>query len=274
MNVAHSTIRNVFVTVCLAALAIPGFARENPTLWIIGDSTVKNSGKGMDGWGERIAAYFDADELNVQNRARGGRSSRSYINEGLWDGVLGEMKEGDYLLIQFGHNDSGREYFDEKGRASLPGYGDDTREGERPDGTEEVVHSFGWYLRKYLADAGEKGVEPIVVSPIPRNQWNGSDVKREDKGYGEWGRKVAGQEDVEFLDLNDIVADYYDDWGPAAVKTFFPGDHTHTNTKGAEFNALCVVEGLRGLDTRLKRYLISESITGRVLEDLMEELDD
>lgn len=272
MNSLRQSLIRFLMMLGLCGLIAPALARDNPSLWIIGDSTVKNGADGMVGWGECIAEYFDTGDINVHNRARGGRSSRSYINEGIWDGVLAEIKEGDFLLIQFGHNDGGREYFDEKGRASLPGYDDDTKEGERPDGTEEVVHTYGWYLRKYVADAGAKGAETIILSPIPRNKWDGGDVLREDKAYGEWAKKAARKADAAFLDLNEIVADYYDDAGPEAVKRFFPKDWTHTNAEGAALNALCVVEGLRKLDTPLKRYLVPSSRTEKALENMLEEL--
>ncbi len=274
MTVQRGAIYKLFLALCLAGIATAGFAGDNPTLWIIGDSTVNNGSKGLVGWGERISTCFDLDKINVQNKARGGRSSRSYFNEGLWDAFLPEIKKGDFVLMQFGHNDGGHEYFDEKGRASIPGYDDDTEEGDRPDGTHEVVHTYGWYLRRYISDAKERGATPIVLSPIPRNMWEGGDVKREDKGYGEWARKAAKKERVEFLDLNEIVADYYDDLGPDVVKKFFPGDHTHTNGDGAGFNALCVAEGLRGLDTPLKRYLVSKSRTERMRQEILEKMDD
>src|SRR5580765_8639456 len=78
-----------------------------PTLFIIGDSTVKNSTKGLQGWGTPIAGLFDATKITVENRALGGRSSRTYRTEGLWDQTLAKMKPGDFVLMQFGHNDGG-----------------------------------------------------------------------------------------------------------------------------------------------------------------------
>src|SRR5262245_63098094 len=89
-------------------------ARENaktPTLFLIGYSTMRNgAGDGANkqwGWGEPIAAYFDLAKITVLNRARGGRSSRTFLTEGLWDQVLSAMRPGDFVLIQFGHNDGG-----------------------------------------------------------------------------------------------------------------------------------------------------------------------
>src|SRR5690242_16912949 len=80
-----------------------------PTLHIVGDSTVKSGGtKGMFGWGERITPYFNTDKINVINHAIGGRSARTFYTEGRWDKVAAMVKPGDFVVIQFGHNDQGR----------------------------------------------------------------------------------------------------------------------------------------------------------------------
>src|SRR2546430_9614199 len=106
-------MRVIFViTVLLPLIASAQTAPSTrPTLWLVGDSTVRNGsgagGNGQWGWGDRIAKYFDSTKINVINRARGGRSSRSYIAEGLWDAVLHDAKNGDFVIIQMGHNDGG-----------------------------------------------------------------------------------------------------------------------------------------------------------------------
>src|SRR5690242_2963879 len=84
-----------------------------PTLWIAGDSTVKNQGT-MRGWGQDIASLVDATKIQVVNRAIGGRSARTFFNEGRWDDMLKTMKSGDVVLVQFGHNDVGA--LDERGK--------------------------------------------------------------------------------------------------------------------------------------------------------------
>src|SRR5438876_11330853 len=96
----------MIITILLAAISASAQQRL-PTLFIIGDSTVKNSGKGLLGWGDPIAGFFDQTKIKIDNRARGGRSSRTFVTEGLWDQVLGELKPGDFVLMQFGHNDGG-----------------------------------------------------------------------------------------------------------------------------------------------------------------------
>src|SRR5437867_1938947 len=91
-----------------------------PTLFVIGDSTVKNGTKGQVGWGDPIADLFDISKIRVLNRALGGRSSRTYLTEGLWDKVLAEVQQGDFVIMQFGHNDGGG-LADPRGRASIKG---------------------------------------------------------------------------------------------------------------------------------------------------------
>ena len=137
-----------------------------PTLWLVGDSTVNNNAKGGKGWGNVIGAHFDSAKINVVNKARGGRSSRTYIVEGLWDEVLKDIKPGDYLFIQFGHNDSGT-LDGEKPRGSLKGTGDETKEVTLKDDKKETVHTFGWYMRKYVTDAKAKGATVVLFSPVP-----------------------------------------------------------------------------------------------------------
>jgi lysophospholipase L1-like esterase len=235
-------------------------AAELPTLYIIGDSTVKNgSGKGADGlwgWGDPIAAYFDPAKIKVVNRALGGRSSRTYFTEGLWAKVLADMKAGDFVLMQFGHNDGGP-LTGGRGRASLKGNGEETQEvTDDKTGKKETVHTYGWYLRKYVADAKAKGATAIVLSQIPRNMWKGDKVLRASNDYGKWAAEAAQDQGVPFIDLNELIAARYETMGEEKVKTFFPGDHTHTNQAGARLNAMMVVEGIKGLkDCPLRDFL-------------------
>jgi beta-galactosidase len=219
-----------------------------PSLFIIGDSTVQNNTPGQLGWGTAIAHYFDATKIRVVNRALGGRSSRTFQTEGLWDQALKEIQRGDYLLIQFGHNDAGS-LDTGRARGSLPGVGDDTKEVVMAaTGRTEVVHSFGWYLRKYLADARAKGVTPILCSLVPRNNWQNGRVIRSTEDYAAWTRTVAEAAGVPMLDLNDAVARQYEKTGADRVaREYFFGDRTHTSPAGAQLTALIVVGGLRTL---------------------------
>ena len=231
----------------------PGYNAALPTLFLIGDSTVKNSwdegADGLWGWGHPLAGYFDLTRINVENQALGGTSSRSYITGGHWERVLALVKPGDFVMLQFGHNDGGM-------AGSIKGTGDETELRQTREGRKETAHSFGWYIRKYIADTKAKGATPIVCSLIPRNDWTDGKVRRGTDSYATWAAESARQGGALFIDLNRIVADRYDKLGEAAVKPFFPKEHTHTGWDGALLNAQCVVEGIRALkDCPLAGYL-------------------
>jgi lysophospholipase L1-like esterase len=218
-----------------------------PTLFLVGDSTVKSGGQnGAIGWGERTAPYFDAGRINVVNSAIGGRSSRTYFTEGRWDKVVAQLKRGDFVIIQFGHNDGGRIGDPAmKNRASAPGIGPETVEDTLPSGAKEQVHSFGWYMARYVADARAKGATVVLASPIPhRDKWQEG---RDFASFAEWDQQVAANAGAQFMDLTMLVSDAYRKVGADKVNTFFSDARTHTNVEGADFNAARVVAGLKAL---------------------------
>jgi lysophospholipase L1-like esterase len=227
-----------------------GAGAKPPTLFLIGDSTVRNgAGDGANkqwGWGEPIAAYFDPTKITVLNRARGGRSSRTFVTEGLWDQVLSMVKPGDFVLIQFGHNDGGPINDDSRARGTIKGVGEETEEIDNLlTKKHEVVHSYGWYLRKYVADARAKGATPVICSPIPRKIWKEGRIARDQ--YARWAEGVAKAEKVGFIDLNEIIARQYEAMGAEKVEPLFADEHTHTTLAGAELNAAAVISGLKAL---------------------------
>jgi lysophospholipase L1-like esterase len=231
---------------------------QQPKLLIVGDSTVNNSGKGLLGWGAPIADLFDKSKIEIVNRARGGRSSRTFLTEGLWEQVLEQLKPGDFVLMQFGHNDGGP-LAEGRARASLKGISDETQEVTIvATGKKEVVHSYGWYMRNYIRTAKSKGASAIVLSPVPRNIWKEGHVARAANDYGKWSLEAAQAEGVPFVDLNEIVAKHYEEAGPEKVKTIYFGeDHTHTTVIGAQLNAASVAEGLKALEgCALSSYLL------------------
>jgi lysophospholipase L1-like esterase len=242
---------------CIVVLAAASFVRAaeapsattRPTLFLAGDSTVKNGTKGQRGWGEEIGKYFDKSKIDVQNHAIGGRSSRTFQTEGRWDKLLEQLKPGDFVLIQFGHNDSGPLDDASRARGTIRGVGDESKEIDNPiTKKHEVVHTYGWYMRKYAADVKAKGATPIICSLVPRNDWKDGKVLRGDKSYGGWAKQSAEAEKSLFIDLNELAAKRYEQLGEEKVKSFFPDEHTHTNAAGADVNAQCVVEGIKSLD--------------------------
>ncbi len=227
-----------------------------PTIFVASDSTAaKNNGNPVQGWGVPFADYFDPAKVNVVNLARGGRSSRTFISEGSWDKLLEQVKKGDTVLIQWGHNDGSPVNEDKsvprdkmRSRGSIGGLGEETQEIDNViTGKHEVVHTFGWYVRKMIADVKAKEATPIVVSLTVRNIWQNGKVERGSGNYRAWDRQLAQDADVQFLDLTRIVADHYQALGEAKVKELFGPDHTHTNTAGADLNASLVVSGLKGI---------------------------
>ena len=223
-----------------------------PSLILVGDSTVRNGrgdgGQGQWGWGEPLVAFFDPAKINVVNRAIGGRSSKSYISEGEWDKTFEYIKPGDVVLFQWGHNDGGKPDEPTRTRSSLPGLGEETVEIDNLIlKKHEVVHTYGWYLRKYVEDTKAKGAIPILCSLIPRKIWKDGKVARNGNDYAGWARQVAESQHVGFIDLNNMIADRYDALGEAAVEPLFADPHTHTSLAGAEINAEVVVQGLKRL---------------------------
>ncbi|MBN2449686.1 MAG: hypothetical protein JXR77_04815 [Lentisphaeria bacterium] len=236
---------------------------RRPTVFLIGDSTVNTRGNGKLGWGTAFGEMLDAAKATPANRARGGRSSRTYLSEGIWADVLAELRAGDYVLMQFGHNDGGG--LDRNGgRASIKGNGEETQDVvDAEKGTRETVHTYGWYLRRYCADARSKGATPIVLSPIPRNRWSEDGrVLRAGSDYGLWAREAARDAGAFSVDLNEIVARRYEALGRDTVagRFFHADDWTHTTAAGARQNALCVAEGIRALeDCALRELLLPDA---------------
>ncbi|RXS97655.1 rhamnogalacturonan acetylesterase [Silvibacterium dinghuense] len=222
-----------------------------PTLWIVGDSTVRNGhgdgANGQWGWGDVIAPYFDTSRINVVNRAIGGRSSRTYITEGRWQTVLDMMHRGDFVLVQFGHNDSGPLDDAARARGTLRGTGDQTQEVENPVlKRHETVHTYGWYMRQYIEQARAKGATVIVCTLIPRMIWKDGHIERSGAdSYGGWAREIAAQEHAPVVDLNEIIARQYDAMGPTETLLMFGDPHTHTSLIGAQINAMSVVMGMK-----------------------------
>jgi len=226
-----------------------------PSIIVVGDSTANNNANGGLGWATPFADYFDATKVNVLNRARGGRSSRTFQAEGLWDQALAEIKAGDYVLIQFGHNDGGPLDTD-RARGSLPGTSEMTKEITTPDGKKEVVHTYGWYMRKYVADTKAKGAIPIVLSLTVRNIWKDGKVERGSGQFGQWSAEIANAQKVTFVDMTTIIANKYEELSEEKVKALFATDHTHTSPAGADLNASLTVAGLKVLkDSPFNKYL-------------------
>ena len=251
-----------------------------PVVFITGDSTVKNADKdpdGMWGWGAVANTIFDEAKIDIVNAAMAGRSSRSYLNEGRWERVYNSLKPGDFVLIQFGHNDISpidkpkyrgaiattkdtcHVYRMQAAKEDLSKQNviDQKLKANTQVGSYEVVYSFGWYLKKFIQDVREKGATPILVSLTPRNEWPNGKIERRNDTYGKWYREVAAETGCEFVDLHNITADFLDKKCGKKEKAmkYFNHDHTHTSLLGAKTNAQSIAKGLRDNKSPLANYL-------------------
>ncbi len=167
------------------------------------------------------------------------------------------MKQGDFVLIQFGHNDAGAINDTSRARGSLPGTGEETQEIDNLlTKKHELVHTYGWYLRKMISDTRSKGAVPIVLSLTVRNIWKDGLVERGSGRFGQWASEVAASQSVTFVDVTKLIADKYEELGQEKVRELFATDHTHTNPAGAELNASLVLTGLRMIKEKpFDRYL-------------------
>jgi lysophospholipase L1-like esterase len=196
-----------------------------PTIFLIGDSTVRNGrGDGVDGqwgWGDPLAVYFDAAKVNLVNRAVGGTTAGSFYNS-RWAAVRDLLKPGDVVLMQFGTN-------------------------------SEAQQPFTDNLHKYIADCRARQVTPILCTLVPRNTWSNGKLARTDPHIA-WATAVAKDEKVQLLDLNNLIADRYDQIGREATTALFESG-PHTNRAGAEFTARIVAAALKSLpETPLGKY--------------------
>lgn len=220
-----------------------------PTLWLIGDSTVRNGTSGDNGpagqwgWGAPITAYFDLTKINVVNRAFGGTSSRTFYNGFFWNDLKPRIQKGDIVILQFGANDNGGA----KGKGGLGGIGDETEAKN-----DETVHTFGWYLKQFVAGIREQGATPVICSLTPRKGWSadGKQFARDTHKHAAWARQVAKETNAPFIPLNEIICAEYETLGADKVDALYvptPKEKLHTGWDGAVVNAGCVISGLKAL---------------------------
>ena len=261
-----------------AALALLLFVSAIPdkttTIFIIGDSTAANKdiskGKQERGWGMVLQSYFD-DNIRIDNRALNGRSSRSFINEGHWDEVLQSMKPGDYVIIQFGHND----------------------EKPKADRHTDPGSTFDYNLAKFVRETREHGGIPILMNCVVRRNFfinapeNDDDEKLRTQTFKDGVRMVEGDTlidthglyrvaprdvaqrmNVHFIDANQITHDLEQGLGTEASKKlhmwFLPGtepsepkgkqDNTHYSVYGAHVVARLLADALCEEVPVLKKY--------------------
>ena len=274
--IVHPIFRVLRLLALFAGLLLAGGAGAAdavPKLFVAGDSTAseyKPNPKNQQGWGAVLQPLFDETKLLVVDAARGGRSSRTFITEGHWDRMLSDVHAGDFVIIQFGHNDSGAVNQEPPGstkplraRGTIPGIGNESEEIDNViTGKHETVYSFGWYLRKMIADTRAKGATPIVFTLTKTNHWKDGRIPCAADSYRLWTWQTAASEKVAFVDLTRMIADRFQREGADAVTAQFIDDSVHTNITGAEANAKDAVAGLRSLERLPFNSLLSKSGRG------------
>ncbi|MBC7785850.1 MAG: rhamnogalacturonan acetylesterase [Burkholderiales bacterium] len=222
-------------------------ADDLPTLFMAGDSTMTDqAGEPWIGWGQMMPQFFTPG-IAVANHGESGRALRSFRGDRRWDKILSQLKPGDYVMIQFGHND-----MKEKG---------------------EGVGAFTTYaasLKECIADVRKREATPIVITPMERRRFD-KDGKREDThgDYPDAVRKVAEEEKVALIDLNKMSKPLYEAFGVEPSKklfVFFPAntypgqnndlkDNTHFQAFGGDQIARCAIQSLRDANHPLTKYI-------------------
>jgi lysophospholipase L1-like esterase len=215
-------------------------ADDVPTLYLLGDSTVCDQpAEPYSSWGQMLTRFF-TPEIAIANNAESGESLRSSLAAHRLDKVLSTMKAGDYLFIQYGHNDE-----KEKG---------------------EGVGAFTTYkadLKRFVAAARSRGGMPVLITPVQRRTFDPEGRITNSHGdYPEAVRQVAQEEHVQLIDLHAMSKAFYEALGPdKSALAFKSGDGTHHNNYGSYELAKCIVEGIKANKLAIAKYLLND--TGR-----------
>ena len=242
-------MRNRFCIGTIYSALLIGFAfpqKKQIKIFIAGDSTAANKeirAYPETGWGMPFSYFFDST-VTVDNRAKNGRSTRTFISEGLWQRLIGDLHAGDYVLIQFGHND------ESKGK---------TDRYTTPD-------EFKSNLAKFIQETRAKNATPVLLTPVTRRQFDSSGhIKETHEVYSPLVREVSKQYSVPLIDLDEESKTLLEKFGPDDSKLLFmqlePGEHpnypdgrndnTHFNELGARKIAQLVLVGIRELNLEL-----------------------
>jgi lysophospholipase L1-like esterase len=223
-------------------------------IFMAGDSTMsikEPKAYPETGWGMPFAVFFDST-VEVVNRAKNGRSTKTFISEGIWQSIYNEMQAGDYVLIQFGHNDESKE---KKERYTTP-------------------DSFKINLRRFIADSRFKKAIPVLFTPVSRRKFDSTGTALETHAlYSALAREVALSEKVLFIDLDSKSRELYQRTGKENSALLFlqlkPGDHpnypqgkndnTHFSELGARWIAQLVLSEMRSLKIDLLKHVKNEN---------------
>jgi lysophospholipase L1-like esterase len=232
-------------------LAATGFGKGMITIYLAGDSTMAEklpTKRPETGWGEALQQFFKEEQVTIENHAKNGRSTRTFIAEGLWQEIVAKLKKGDYVFIQFGHNDESKNKTD---RYTPP---EDYRNN----------------LIRFISEVRAKGALPVLLTPVMRRHFDGDGVFQDTHGeYPDIVRAVATEQHVPLIDMHRKSEKVLKQYGPDESRKLFlqlkPGeqpnypdgieDNTHFSPQGAEIMARLAVEGIRELHLGLRKYL-------------------
>lgn len=210
-------------------------------IYLAADSTVRDYDKSQypqAGWGQFIRDYL-TDKVAIENHAVGGKSSKTFMTEGLLDPILKEIQEGDYLFIQFGHNDSTK---------------------DRPQRYTEAYEDYKVYLQRYIEEARAKKAIPILITPVGRLNYINQEFLIDFGDYCNAMKEVAEENDVYIIDLMKKSVDYLSSIGYERAKELFMisvngTDCTHFTEQGAKVMAKLVCQGIKELNHPLANYV-------------------
>jgi lysophospholipase L1-like esterase len=241
------------VTALFLAFAFP--AKKKITIFLAGDSTIapkETKAFPETGWGMPFVHFWDST-ITVVNRAKNGRSTKTFLSEGLWKSITDELKEGDYVLIQFGHND---ESVEKKERYATP-------------------DTFKMNLTRFINETKERKAIPVLLTPVSRRKFDKENNAVEThKEYSALARDVAKETGALFIDLDEKSRSLYQQFGPENSKWLFlqlqPGEHpnypdgkndnTHFSEMGARLIAQLVLKELKALNIELTERIFIPAV--------------
>lgn len=239
------------VIVSILFLSVAGFAKNPITIYLAGDSTCANKlaeKRPETGWGEMFSQFFKDNKVKIDNRAMNGRSTKTFISEGRWQSIVDNLKKGDYVFIQFGHNDSSKD------------------KGERYTPPEDYRKN----LIKFIEEVRAKKANPVLLTPVMRRRFDKDGKFYDTHGeYPDIVRAVAKEFKTPLIDMHRKSEKLIVGLGEEKSKKLFlilakgessnyPNgldDNTHFSPLGAEEIAKLVVEGIRETKIGLRKYL-------------------
>jgi len=242
-----------YLTILLTSITMSFISDDNTlTIWLVGDSTMSVKEKSAypeTGWGMSFTVFFDSTVV-INNVAQNGRSTKSFIEEGRWKNVMDNLYAGDYVLIQFGHNDEVRE---KVSRYTTP-------------------DEFSNNLDRFVKDVHSKNATPVLITPVARRKFDSSgNIIDTHQQYAQLVADVAKKDNVVLIDLNKKSMELLQQTGTENAKFFFnylkPGEHpnypegkeddTHFNELGARKMAELVLHEIQHQQLPLAKHIVA-----------------